>query len=842
MKVIHQNNIIKESGNIVSRFRNITHSITERRNNMTHAFMIMFLSFVGMFLGFIIMPLALSSITNSVVFAESFQSQEDVTFTFVPTVNISISGDLIISDLATSSTSDSNQITVTTSSNNAVGYTLGSTVGSSSNASTELRKDGTSTTTKFSSITTNKATLASFSDSNWGYSYSTDNGSNWKSGDITGTTQAGYNGLPIYTSSSPIKLINSNTNGSNSVKFKIGAKASSSQIAGTYTNTINFIGVPKVIATTYTISYNDPSGEATNMPTQQGGTDTTGYGAINISSTQPTRSNYLFKGWCTAQTTDDTCSGDTIKPGHLLALNPGTSSMTPSVTKTLYAMWRSSVPPTLQDATLADCGKTMYDSRDTGTETEYTTALIGGQCWMTTNLNLAGGTALSADDTDVTSSYISSFTTSNNLTKSGNTIVLPASTTDSGFDTDNYSYVANSGNASSNCSNAPGCYSYYSWDAATLGSGRALATDNTNAEQSICPKGWHLPTTYNGNPNNSTDFRKLVIALGGSSSIQLYNSSTTPTGATMSSALQASPNNFLLAGRYYSGSLANGGSDGYYWSSTSYTDNSTARFLYFYSSFVNPANNIRRSMGNSVRCVMTPTMQSVDASTLASMMPNVGDTAALRDERDDQEYLIGKLADGNYWMLDNLRLGGSSTMSLTPADTNITSNWTLPASTTTGFTDDTTGYTQPAINADYKNTTTTSYGAGSGKIGNYYNYCSASAGTYCYASGSGTGNAQHDICPAGWRMPTGASSGEYQALYTAYSSDATSFRNALSTPLSGYFSDGSARSQGSYGRFWSSTYDNGNNMYSLNVDSSDVYPTSSSTRYRGYSLRCILDS
>ena len=258
----------------------------------------------------------------------------------------------------------------------------------------------------------------------------------------------------------------------------------------------------------------------------------------------------------------------------------------------------------MQDATLADCGQTMYDKRDSGTGTAYTTALIGGQCWMTTNLNLAGGTALSADDTDVTSSYISSFTTSNNLTKSGDTIVLPASTTSSGFDTNNYSYVANSGNAYSNCSNAPGCYSYYSWDAATLGSGRTIATDNTNAEQSICPKGWHLPTTYDGSPNDSTDFRKLMIALGGSAEVQTYNSSSTPTGATMSSALQASPNNFLLAGYYYFGSFGDGGSGGNYWSSTSSSDNSLARYLFFSSSYVSSADDNSRRMGLSVRCVL----------------------------------------------------------------------------------------------------------------------------------------------------------------------------------------------------------------------------------------------
>ena len=221
---------------------------------------------------------------------------------------------------------------------------------------------------------------------------------------------------------------------------------------------------------------------------------------------------------------------------------------------------------------------------------------------MTTNLNLAGGTALSADDTDVTSAYISSFTTSNNLTKSGNTIVLPPSTTDSGFDQNDYSYVANSGNASSDCSSAPGCYSYYSWDAATLGSGRTLATDNTDAEQSICPKGWHLPNTRTGTDDTS-DFRKLMIALGGSSSIQNYTSSTTPTGATMSSALQASPNSIIFNGGYANGSFRDGGSVGYYWSSASKNTDSARNFR-FDSSSVASAYSSGRKVGFSVRCVL----------------------------------------------------------------------------------------------------------------------------------------------------------------------------------------------------------------------------------------------
>ena len=219
-----------------------------------------------------------------------------------------------------------------------------------------------------------------------------------------------------------------------------------------------------------------------------------------------------------------------------------------------------------------------------------------------------------------------------------------------------------------------------------------------------------------------------------------------------------------------------------------------------------------------------------------------GQVGQLIDPRDNEVYYVGKLKDGKCWMLDNLRLGDSSTISLTPADTNIASNYTLPASGTANF-NSSTGYTTAAVNADYKNTTTTSYGAGSGKIGNYYTYCSASAGTYCYAEGSGTGNARYDICPAGWRMPKGGDSGEYQALYTSYSISATDLKIALSTPLSGVFTNGLAYYQGGDGHFWSSTMYDGSYMYKLRVDSgSGAYPTGDMKRYNGGSVRCLLRS
>lgn len=247
---------------------------------------------------------------------------------------------------------------------------------------------------------------------------------------------------------------------------------------------------------------------------------------------------------------------------------------------------------------------TVADSRD---GQEYTIAkLSDGSVWMTKPLNLAGGTALSSANTDVTSAYISSFATSGNLTKGSGKITLPASST-SGFDTDNYSFVYNSGNTT-DCGasgQSSACYSYYSWDAATLGSGRSITADNTNASYSICPKGWGLPTTYNGT-DSSTDFRALAIVLGGSDSVQLYDNTTAPTGTAMINSLTASIPGFMLNGFYYDSTLYYGGTFGRYWSATVSSVSSNAYYLYVNTSAaeVDMAEDVSRRFGLSVNCVL----------------------------------------------------------------------------------------------------------------------------------------------------------------------------------------------------------------------------------------------
>ena len=295
-------------------------------------------------------------------------------------------------------------------------------------------------------------------------------------------------------------------------------------------------------------------------------------------------------------------------------------------------------------------------------------------------------------------------------------------------------------------------------------------------------------------------------------------------------------------------------------------------------------------------------MQDITSTTCNNVTINQYTT--LTDSRDNQNYTVGKLEDGKCWMADNLDLDAYAYRnSITTANTHITDSTALDkfksgggsttdeyatgaigsANSTNGYWTSSYSYSVPLINrsgkcdssinssypcvapyqdANYTNSTvismyggSTTYniGAGSYKIGTYYNYCAASLGSYCYGNGtsSGTpsGDATTDICPAYWRMPTGGASGEYQALATAItnnhpstwniSTSPYSLQTFLSTPVSGFYRSGSAFRQGSYGCFWSSTYGSDPYMYILYLAGAGVYPQFYNYRVNGYSVRCV---
>ncbi|MBR2796022.1 hypothetical protein IKE13_03160, partial [Candidatus Saccharibacteria bacterium] len=245
----------------------------------------------------------------------------------------------------------------------------------------------------------------------------------------------------------------------------------------------------------------------------------------------------------------------------------------------------------------------------------------------------------------------------------------------------------------------------------------------------------------------------------------------------------------------------------------------------------------------------------------------------LKDTRDNSTYMVGKLKDGNCWMLDNLALDptdSTTAQNLNAGNTNAT-NEAITNYLNGGNSNNTTGwstvavadvdtdfvsYTAPMINNASKDTLVTSYGPastnGQAKVGIYYNFCAATVGTYCYEYGQGVDvpstniDANQDLCPANWRMPTGGLTGEYLALYNKYitTMDATnvaSLQYNLSTPLSGHFNGSSASTQNGWGEWWSSTYLGFSDMqHILNVRPTRVGPNDGANRDDGRSMRCLV--
>ncbi|MBR2709603.1 hypothetical protein IKE72_00820 [Candidatus Saccharibacteria bacterium] len=215
----------------------------------------------------------------------------------------------------------------------------------------------------------------------------------------------------------------------------------------------------------------------------------------------------------------------------------------------------------------------------------------------------------------------------------------------------------------------------------------------------------------------------------------------------------------------------------------------------------------------------------------------IGQEGTLTDTRGGT-YRVGKMRDGRCWMLDNLALGGSSDISLTTEDSNVTETRTLPATRTDEFN----VYDTTRVNTAYNDeipSDSISQQVG-GKVGTYYNYCAATAGTYCPAYDTAKDTpVKEDICPKGWRLPSSGPGGEFLALYTAYESNYNNFRTSFRLPLSGYYYSAQVYDQGSVGYWWSSTFYNGISMYRLYAGTSGILPQDAGGRYYGFSVRCV---
>ena len=192
------------------------------------------------------------------------------------------------------------------------------------------------------------------------------------------------------------------------------------------------------------------------------------------------------------------------------------------------------------------------------------------------------------------------------------------------------------------------------------------------------------------------------------------------------------------------------------------------------------------------------TMQNMDSASCSSV------PVVAIDTRDNQEYLVQRLADGKCWMIDDLRLGSVAlSESLSSENTNISEESTFVLPSSSALNND---YATPQINADNAGQNINSFGNTSGKAGVYYNFCAASAGTVC--SKNTPDPATEDVCPAGWRLPTGGLDGEQKALFDLVGGTAQLAQPALSLTFSGwydYHNGGTVKEFETASWLWSST-------------------------------------
>ena len=292
-------------------------------------------------------------------------------------------------------------------------------------------------------------------------------------------------------------------------------------------------------------------------------------------------------------------------------------------------------------------------------------------------------------------------------------------------------------------------------------------------------------------------------------------------------------------------------------------------------------------------------------STMQEMTPEVcaktevGTVARLTDARDGKVYWVAKLKDGNCWMTQNLDLdlgvkdGNTDTTVLTPADSDVSNNWTPPRSTepagtitsantntetyswdlgmyvksdpdgysdycggssikglsdstctSAGWTDVSSmtpmadGTTNEVISTD-NNTYNAHY-----LVGNLYQWNAATAGTDDTITNA---EAKDSICPKGWQLPTSnnQNKGSFYLLLDKYGLNSSYNSTTITqSPLyfnpSGYVDSGSLWYAGNSGYYWSSTaYSSASDAYYLGFGSGAVNPSFYNYRYLGQSVRCL---
>lgn len=232
---------------------------------------------------------------------------------------------------------------------------------------------------------------------------------------------------------------------------------------------------------------------------------------------------------------------------------------------------------------------------------------------------------------------------------------------------------------------------------------------------------------------------------------------------------------------------------------------------------------------------------------------STGEVTALTDTRDGEVYTVAKLEDGHCWMTENLRLIPSE-VTFTVENTNAPTQDFITAAPTSAHSIDMCKDDNPTCinkidfdmnNIDraltpnpLRNDSASSWWS----YGVYYNWYAATAGNGTY-SVSGT-NAVGDICPKGWRLPTGGNGGEVTALNNVVNSGSLTVSAGLRAYPNNFVYAGDHNGtvdagRGSYGRYYTSTPNGSPQAYRLGFSNSDVTPVRSWKKWDAFTVRCV---
>lgn len=296
-----------------------------------------------------------------------------------------------------------------------------------------------------------------------------------------------------------------------------------------------------------------------------GGTGTMGTQSIdagqsaNLTANSFTRTDYIFNGWNTEP--------DGSGTSYANAATYAAPASEDNKIVVLYAQWKGA---TMQTYTAAQCqadassqAVTIKDSRD---NKSYKIRYINDVCTMIDNLDFAltTGMTLTPDTTNVTTNR--TFETVGSLTTNDNS--------------GSYSQVRTARTGTT------GYGTHYNYAAATAGT--IIGTsDNTDATEDICPKGWKLPDGHNVGTSGATTLDQYHLA----------NNKWHTWDDTYTAVFNA-----VAAKVYSDGTLVT--SNGNWWSSTA--NGATSRYYLRYSSsgLYSGLGDGNRYYGLSVRCVL----------------------------------------------------------------------------------------------------------------------------------------------------------------------------------------------------------------------------------------------